>query len=166
MASIRRLRARLRLWRPRWRRANMAALRLFLSVLPSERRRVFALTILIGVLCGLAAVAFHLAIRTTEQQLIGRAMSAPGQSWIWWTILTPMLGGILSGLLLQYVIPEARGSGIPQVKVAYAVKGGKLSFIHSTVGKFLVGTLQIGSGASLRSEEHTSELQSQSNLVC
>ncbi|MGB8508713.1 MAG: chloride channel protein [Pyrinomonadaceae bacterium] len=158
MAGLRRLRARLRLWRPKWRRGNMAVLRLFLRVLPSERQRVFAMTIVIGVFCGLAAVAFHLAIRATEGQLIGRAMLAPGHSWIWWTILTPMLGGLLSGVLLQYVVPEARGSGIPQVKVAYAVKGGKLSFLHSTVGKFLVGTLQIGSGASLGREGPTVQI--------
>jgi CIC family chloride channel protein len=158
MAGLRRLRARLRLWRPRWRRANLTALRLFLRVLPSERQRVFALTILIGVLCGLAAVAFHLAIRATEGQLIGRAMAASGHSWVWWTILTPLLGGLLSGVLLQYVVPEARGSGIPQVKVAYAINGGKLSFIHSTVGKFLVGTLQIGSGASLGREGPTVQI--------
>lgn len=158
MAGIRWLRARLRLWRPELRRANLASLRLFLRVLPSERQRVFALTLMIGVLCGLAAVAFHLAIRATEQQLIGRAMSAPGHSWIWWTVLTPMLGGLLSGVLLQYVVPDARGSGIPQVKVAFAIKGGKLSFIHSTVGKFLVGSLQIGSGASLGREGPTVQI--------
>jgi CIC family chloride channel protein len=158
MTGTLRLKSRLRLWRPRWRRANVAALRLFLRILPSERQRVFALTIVIGVFCGLAAVAFHLAIRATESRLIGRAMKAPGHSWIWWTILTPLLGGLLSGLLLQYVVPDARGSGIPQVKVAYAVKGGKLSFIHATVGKFLVGTLQIGSGASLGREGPTVQI--------
>src|SRR5919112_1253366 len=149
MPVPRRLRAMLRLWRPRLRRANVAALRLFLRALPSEQRRVFALTILIGVLCGLAAVAFHLSIRYAEGQLINRAMSARGHAWVYWALLTPTLGGLLSGALLQYVVPDARGSGIPQVKVAYAVRGGKLSFTHSTVGKFLIGTLQIGSGASL-----------------
>lgn len=136
----------------------MAALRLFLRFLPSEQQRVFALTILIGVLCGLAAVAFHLAIRAAESRLIGRAMSARGHSWIWWTILTPTMGGLLSGALLQYVVPDARGSGIPQVKVAYAVRGGKLSFTHSTIGKFLIGTLQIGSGASLGREGPTVQI--------
>ncbi|MBD0373754.1 MAG: chloride channel protein, partial [Pyrinomonadaceae bacterium] len=141
-----------------FKRANMAALRLFLRVLPSERQRVFALTILTGVLCGLAAVAFHLSIRFAEGRLIDRAMTASGHSWIWWTILTPLLGGLLSGVLLQYVVPEARGSGIPQVKVAYAVRGGKLSFLHASVGKFLVGTLQIGSGASLGREGPTVQI--------
>jgi chloride channel protein, CIC family len=158
MPASRRLMALLRLWRPRVRRANVAALRLFLRALPSEQRRVFALTILIGVLCGLAAVAFHLSIRYAEGQLIDRAMKAPGHAWVWWTVLTPTLGGLLSGALLQYVVPDARGSGIPQVKVAYAVRGGRLSFTHATVGKFLIGSLQIGSGASLGREGPTVQI--------
>ncbi|MBD0372888.1 MAG: chloride channel protein [Pyrinomonadaceae bacterium] len=158
MAIIRHTRALMRLWRPRLRRANMTALSLFLRALPSEQQRVFALTILIGVLCGLAAVAFHLAIRFAEHRLINRAMTAAAYSWILWTILTPTLGGLLSGVLLQYVVPDARGSGIPQVKVAYAVKGGRLSFTHSTVGKFLLGVLQIGSGASLGREGPTVQI--------
>ncbi len=82
MAVIRRLKVWARLWRPRFKRANMASLRLFLRVLPSERQRVFALTILTGVLCGLAAVAFHLSIRFSEGRLIDRAMTASGHSWI------------------------------------------------------------------------------------
>lgn len=158
MPTSRRLRAFLRLWRPRLRRANVKALRLFMRALPSERRRVFALTILVGVLCGLAAVAFHLSIRWAEGQLIDRAMTATGRAWVWWTILTPTLGGLLSGVLLQYVVPDARGSGIPQVKVAYAVRGGKLPFTHATLGKFLIGSLQIGSGASLGREGPTVQI--------
>ena len=57
----------------------------------------------------------------------------------------PPLGGLAGGALLRYVVPLARGSGIPQVKAAYAVRGGRLSFFNSTVGKFAVGVLQIGS---------------------
>ncbi|HEX8139506.1 MAG TPA: hypothetical protein VF544_18245 [Pyrinomonadaceae bacterium] len=78
MAGFRRFRARLRLWRPRWRRANLAALRLFLRVLPSERQRVFALTIVIGVFCGLAAVAFHLAIRCASWPSLS---AGTGEGW-------------------------------------------------------------------------------------
>ncbi len=156
--TLRRARAYKRLLRPRWRRVQSGALRLFLRFVPSEQRRVFALTILLGVVCGLAAVAFHLAIRFAENLFINRAMNAPGQTWIVWTILTPMLGGLLSGALLQYVVPDARGSGIPQVKVAYAIKGGRLSFRHSTLGKFIIGSIQIGSGASLGREGPTVQI--------
>src|SRR5947209_4239837 len=157
MKRLRRLEALWRLWRVRWARAQMAALRLFVRLVPAERRRVFALTILVGVLCGLAAVAFHLAIRLLETNLVGRAMSAPGRAWVFWTVLTPMLGGLAGGALLQYVFPEARGSGIPQVKVSYAVRGGKI-LLRDAAGKFLVGVLQIGAGASLGREGPTVQI--------
>src|SRR5205085_11333830 len=70
----------------RWRAINLAILRLFLRLAPSERQRVFVLTLVIGALCGLAAVAFHLAIQAAEGALIERAMAAPGTSWMLWTI--------------------------------------------------------------------------------
>ena len=112
----------------RWRSVNMALLRVFLRVVPSENHRVFAVALIAGALCGLAAVTFHLAIIGTENRLIERALHAHGRIWIWWTILIPTLGGLVSGALLQYVVPGARGSGVPQVKVAYAVRGGRVPF--------------------------------------
>src|SRR5262249_4649453 len=144
-------------WVERWRRGNMVLLRLFLRLVPSENQRVFALALIAGALCGLAAVLFHLSIIGTETRLIDRAMHAHGRTWIWWTILTPTLGGLVSGALLRYVVPGARGSGIPQVKVAYAVKGGRVPFIDA-VGKFFVGVLQIGTGSSLGREGPTVQI--------
>ena len=157
MKRLRRLEALWRLWRVRWARAQMSALRLFVRLVPAERQRVFALTVTVGVLCGLAAVAFHLTIRLLEANLVGRAMGAPGHTWVAWTILTPTLGGLAGGALLQYVVPEARGSGIPQVKVAYAVRGGRLR-LRDSVGKFFVGAFQIGAGASLGREGPTVQI--------
>ncbi|MDQ2918735.1 MAG: chloride channel protein, partial [Verrucomicrobiota bacterium] len=74
--------------------------------------------------------------------------------WIWLTILTPALGGLLSGILLSYIVPGARGSGIPQVKIAYEIKGGRLP-MRDAIGKFVIGVMQIGSGASLGREGPT-----------
>lgn len=54
----------------RWRRTNMVLLRLFLRLVPTETHRVFALTLIVGALCGFAAVLFHLAIIGTEHRLI------------------------------------------------------------------------------------------------
>src|SRR5690349_15444200 len=67
-----------------------------------------------------------------------RAMTAATPHWMWLTVLTPTAGGLLSGALLYFLVPGARGSGIPQVKVAYAVKGGRVPFIDAA-GKFLIG---------------------------
>jgi CIC family chloride channel protein len=151
---LKKVQAYWRLLRSRWRAFKLKVLRFFLRFVPKESQRVFILTLVVGAVCGLAAVAFHLAIIKTEDLLINAALAAPGYKWVWLTILTPTLGGLLSGVLLAYVVPGARGSGIPQVKVAYAVKGGRLP-LRDAVGKFLIGALQIGSGASLGREGPT-----------
>lgn len=135
----------------------MALLSLFLRIVPSENHRVFAVAILAGALCGLAAVTFHLAIIGAENRLINRAMHASGRSWILWTMLVPTVGSLICGALLQYVVPGARGSGVPQVKVAYAIRDGRVPFMEAA-GKFLIGVLQIGSGSSLGREGPTVQI--------
>jgi CIC family chloride channel protein len=145
--AYRRVRSIARMWRLYW-------LRVELRFVPTEPQRLFALTMIIGVTCGLAAVAFHLSIRVLELNLIGRAMEAPGRSWMLWTIVSPAIGGLVCGALLQYVVPNARGSGIPQVKAVFAIREGRLRF-RDAAGKFVVGALQIGSGGSLGREGPT-----------
>jgi CIC family chloride channel protein len=125
--------------------------------MPSERQRLLAVTILAGGLCGLAAVAFHLSIAWLEALFIGRANAAHGYSWIWWTILTPGLGGLFAGLGLTYFAPAAAGSGIPQVKVAYSLRNGYVT-VRETIGKFVLCAVQIGAGASLGLEGPTVQI--------
>ena len=125
--------------------------------IPGERQRLLAVTIIAGGLCGLAAVAFHLSIGWAEMLMIDRANAAPGHSWIWWTILTPALGGLVAGLGLTYLAPAAAGSGIPQVKVAFSLRHGLIT-LRETIGKFVLCALQIGSGASLGLEGPTVQI--------
>jgi chloride channel protein, CIC family len=122
--------------------------------MPTERQRLLAVTILAGGLCGLAAVAFHLSILGLEVLLINRANAAPGHSWIWWTVLSPAIGGVVAGVGLTYFAPAAAGSGIPQVKVAYTLRSGYVT-VRETIGKFVLCAIQIGSGASLGLEGPT-----------
>jgi chloride channel protein, CIC family len=122
--------------------------------MPSERQRLLAVTILAGGFCGLAAVAFHVSIMRLEALFIERANTASGHSWIWWTILSPTIGGLVAGVGLTYFAPAAAGSGIPQVKVAYALRSGMVT-VRETIGKFVLCAVQIGSGASLGLEGPT-----------
>ncbi|HET9627317.1 MAG TPA: chloride channel protein [Kofleriaceae bacterium] len=126
-------------------------------LIPTERQRLFGLTMAIGGVCGVAAVAFHLAIERTAEHTINRALAAAGSAWIAWTLIVPTLGGLLSGLLLYYVVPNARGSGIPQIKIAYAAKAGRLR-LRDSIGKFVIGVLQIGTGSSLGREGPTVQI--------
>ena len=132
-------------------------LALLLRLTPTERQRLLALTILSGGLCGLAAVAFHVGIDKASVLLIDRATSAPHHSWIYLTILTPALGGLIAGLGLRYWVPGAVGSGIPQVKLAYAREAGRVPF-RDAIGKYILAVIQIGSGASLGREGPTVQI--------
>lgn len=74
-----------------------------------------------------------------------------------WTIVTPTLGGLFAGAALTWIVPGARGSGIPQVKQAFATEGGRVRF-RDAIGKFVIGSLQIGTGASLGREGPTVQI--------
>lgn len=77
-----------------------ASLALVRRHLPNESQHLFALTLAVGVVCGLLAVAFHLAIQAAEHLLIERALHAQGSAWMFWTVLSPTLGGLLAGAAL------------------------------------------------------------------
>jgi chloride channel protein, CIC family len=143
-------------------KASLASIReklnlLLLRLTPTERQRLLLLTILSGGLCGLAAVCFHVGIGKAEDLLINRALAAPFPTWIYLAILTPAVGGLLVGLALHYWVPGAVGSGVPQVKVAYALHAGHVPF-RDAVGKFVLGIVQIGSGGSLGREGPTVQI--------
>lgn len=143
--------------RARFTARGVALLRSLRRYLPDESQHLFALTLLVGALCGLVAVAFHLAIRGAEGMMIERALHAGGSSWMVWTIVTPTAGGLLAGAALTWLVPGARGSGIPQVKQAFAREGGRIRF-RDALGKFFIGAFQIGSGASLGREGPTVQI--------
>ncbi len=130
---------------------------LLLRVIPTERQRLLVLTIVSGGLCGVAAVSFHIGISKAEALLINRALAAPHYSWIYWTILTPAIGALIVGLGLHYWVPGAVGSGVPQVKVAYALRSGYVPF-RDAIGKFVLGIIQIGTGSSLGREGPTVQI--------
>jgi len=130
---------------------------LLVRLVPTERSRLLFLTVLSGALCGLAAVAFHLGISKAEDLLMGRALAAAGHRWMVWGIVTPALGALLCGLGIYFLFPGAAGSGIPQVKAAYALRGGRVP-LRDAVGKFVLGILQIGSGSSLGREGPTVQI--------
>jgi CIC family chloride channel protein len=125
--------------------------------MPNERQRLLAITIVAGGICGLVAVAFHVSATGLYALFIDRATAAPGHAWIWWTILTPALGGLVAGLGLTYWVPAAAGSGIPQVKTAYTFRAGAIT-MKETVGKFVLCAFQLGSGASLGVEGPTVQI--------
>lgn len=125
--------------------------------LQNEAQRLFVVTLVIGALCGLVAVLFHLAIDAAQRMVVDRMIDGRHERWWLGLALAPAIGGLVAGALLRWVVPGARGSGIPQVKKAFALDAGFVS-ARDTIGKFVLTTLQIGSGASLGREGPTVQI--------
>jgi len=117
-----------------------------LQKLASRENQLFlVLTIIIGVIAGLSAVLFTLAIQFTQNSLFGFSPS--------WTrlLLVPVLVSLVTGFLLAKFFPGARGSGVPQTKAAYHLHDGRIEGIIP-IGKFITGALCVGSGHSMGRE--------------
>ncbi len=128
-----------------------------LRIAPTEAQRLLVLTMAIGVVCGLVAVAFHEAIRLGEEGFAAVALRDTSRMWIVWALVFPTVGGLGAGVLLTRFFPDARGSGIPQVKAAYGRKRGRVR-LRDAIAKFFLAALQIGSGASLGREGPTVQI--------
>jgi chloride channel protein, CIC family len=126
--------------------------------LGSETRVLFVLTLITGGLSGLAAVAFHRSIDIVNERVLVPLLALPVLQRFGLTALLLVLTGLLVGLALEYVVPFARGSGIPEVKTAYLFTPGPQLSATTVVGKFLLGAITIGSGFSLGREGPTVQI--------
>ena len=140
-----------------WRRGQIRARQLFNRLPVRESQKLHLLTFLIGGLCGLAAVAFHWLLEFLQNAIIYRAAATPGPWRAPLLILIPVLGGLVAGALLYFYAPEARGSGIPQVKAAFLLDGGRIP-ARVIPAKMLLPALNIGTGASLGREGPTVQI--------
>ena len=126
--------------------------------LNSETRVLFTLTVIVGCLGGLAAVGFHQSIDLVAEHLLDPLLARPLHQRL---VLIPLLlfaVGLLVGVLMDRVVPFARGSGIPEVKTAYVFGPGAQLSLRTLVGKFVLGALSIGSGFSLGREGPTVQI--------
>jgi CIC family chloride channel protein len=119
---------------------------------------LFTLTVIVGGVSGLAAVAFHQSIDILNDRLLDPILATSLATRI---VLLPVLlvvVGAIVGLLLQRVVPFARGSGIPEVKTAYVFGPGEQLSLRTVVGKFVLAALSIGAGFSLGREGPTVQI--------
>jgi CIC family chloride channel protein len=110
-----------------------------------ENRVAIILSLVIGVLVGLVVVAFVLL----TGRLSARMYPAGGAAWR--RLVIPVIGSLVSGILLYRFFPDARGSGIPQTKFAIFINQGYLS-LRTVLGKFFCCVTSLASGMALGRE--------------
>ncbi len=113
-----------------------------------EERLFLLLSIFIGIIGGLLVVSFRMAIDWLSVLLRGSSPQ-PHQLRL---IYVPGLAGIVIALLVRYVFPEARGSGINQTKAALYIRNGYIS-TRTVIGKFLLSAFALGAGFSSGPED-------------
>jgi CIC family chloride channel protein len=124
--------------------------------LPSKTR-VVAMTILYGLSGGLAAVLFEIGINLFYGATFVALSKLSMAAFLGGSFAVIVITSLIAGLLLSHFCPEAAGSGIPQMKLAFWKDFGFVPFRVVWV-KFVAGILTVGGGASLGREGPTVQL--------
>lgn len=113
---------------------------------PEREDSVFlVLTLLIGAVVGLAIVAFILLTERLSERMF------PIDDAPWRRLVIPVGTAAVTGVLLHYYFPDARGSGIPQTKTALLLHRGRIS-LRTVLGKFFCTAATIAAGIPLGRE--------------
>ena len=114
-------------------------------------------TCLYGLIASLSAVAFQVTIGWIYKRCYSIPAAGNFTHFVWISLTAIVLSSLLAGWLLTSFCPEAAGSGIPQVKLAYWKEFGyaprRIAWI-----KFLAGVVSIGGGQSLGREGPTVQI--------
>jgi CIC family chloride channel protein len=108
-----------------------------------EDKILLMLALVVSAVVGLIVVAF---VAMTER--MGRILLVAGPAQ---RCLSPFIGALVGGWLLYRFFPDARGSGIPQTRVALLLQKGVISG-RTIVGKFICSAVSLGSGVALGRE--------------
>jgi CIC family chloride channel protein len=112
-----------------------------------EHAFMLLVAVVVGLLCGLGAIALHHLIHWGQLLFWGDAAANLLAQPTWRLALIPILGGLAVGPMIRFLAPEAGGHGVPEVIRAVAERNG---FMRKRIvlAKSLASALTISSGGS------------------
>jgi chloride channel protein, CIC family len=136
----------LNLWSP--------IVKIFLKIRMTEHTFMIIIAIIIGTLAGLGAIGIRAMIQLVSNlsfpgdgTLLDNIMGVP-----WYILIgVPTIGGILTGPLISFLAPEAKGSGVPEVIQSVLIEGGRIRPRVALI-KSLASAITIGTGGSVGRE--------------
>lgn len=117
----------------------------------SERGFITALSIVVGVLSGMAAVVIKNSVRLT-QQLVHTLVSTEMHNYVYFVL--PLVGIVLTVLVLKYVIRSEVKHGIPNVLYSISKRKGQISK-HNLFSSVVTSSITVGFGGSVGLEGPT-----------
>lgn len=106
---------------------------------------------LVGSITGLVIVGFVIAIDFSHHFFFGTLLDSLKLLGKYAVLVIPAIGGVLVGVFVFNLAPEAKGHGVPEVMKAIVLRGGKIRPI-AVLMKIIASVVSIGSGASVGRE--------------
>ena len=111
-----------------------------------ERTRLLVLSVVTGLICGLAAVLLKVTIHAIQHGVEAVSASRPGLYLVF-----PGVGMLLSLLIVRYIVRDDIGHGVTKVLQAVSKNESKIKK-HNTVSSLVTSALTIGFGGSVGAE--------------
>lgn len=113
-----------------------------------ERNFLYILSLVVGLLSGLAALLLKNLIHFVAEELT-QMISVKGFSYLY--LLYPFIGILLTVLFVRYLIRDDIGHGVSKILYSISKKSSKLK-PHKTYSSMIASSLTIGFGGSVGSE--------------
>jgi chloride channel protein, CIC family len=129
-----------------------------------KRRHILGKALVVGVVAGLLATAFRVALVTVEQVRVGFLKTLPTIERLPISVGIGIAAGAVGVWLVRRFAPEAGGSGIPQLK-AFVLGERGIEWKRLLPIKFLAGWIGIGGGLALGREGPTIQMGGATGLM-
>lgn len=113
-----------------------------------EKTFVVILALIVGITAGLASVLLKFLITTISRFVMSGVQISHGN---WLYIVVPVLGVLLSGLYVRYVVRDNISHGVTRVLHAIAQKKSRLK-VHNMYASLVASSMTIGCGGSVGAE--------------
>ncbi len=111
----------------------------------------WVLAVIIGITVAYAIIVFRTLIGATQSLWLGtmseKIASQIAAQPVMVVVLAPVIGGLVVGLFLQFILPGHRPEGVSDVIEARAIGGARIPFLNG-LGVAVMSAVSLGSGAS------------------
>lgn len=129
-----------------------------------KRRHILPKALVVGVVAGLLASAFRVALQIAERSRVGWLLELPAGARIPVAAAVGAVGGAVGLWLVRRWSPAAAGSGIPHLK-SFLLGRGALDWRRLLPVKFVAGVAGIGGGLALGREGPTIQMGGGTGLM-
>ncbi len=114
----------------------------------SERQLILLLSLVVGALTSLVALLLKFLIEKIHGAV---SLGLDITGWNWMLLVFPVLGILISGLFIKYIVRDDIGHGVTKILYALARRNGRIK-THNMWSSMIASAITIGLGGSVGAE--------------